>query len=144
MKKNITILLLFSLIIISMISVSLVVKKKYLDKKESSEVVLTESVKGTTNLSNVPIIKNIAPTNAFIGQEYRFDPAIMDADTYFSNLTLQVVQGPTWLKVDGLSVVGIPPFYAEETNKIVLKISDGDNFTLFTFYILVQKPNESL
>lgn len=144
MKKNITILTLFSLVLIFMISSSLYLKEKYSDKKNTEREVLSENVKGKTDLSNIPVIKNIAPTNAYIGQEYRFDLGIMDADTYYTNLVVSINEGPSWLKVDGLSIVGIPPFYALDTNKVVVKVSDGENFTLYTFYILVQKQDESL
>ena len=116
--------------------------REKLNLKSHNEV--TTSVKGIQDISIIPVVKNIAPNVATVGQEYRFDLGIMDSDTIYQNLSASIVHGPTWLRVEGLSVIGIPPFYSVGDSKIIVKVSDGTNYSLYTFYLTVTESNENL
>lgn len=136
MKSKIIISVLFTLLVLVLLTASFALRKSP-NPNLSTNNKGNENVLGSKDLSTYPVVKNIAPTNAYIGKKYVFDLGVMDSDTYYPNIRVKKVEGPDWLTIDNLSLSGIPYVGSEGSYKVVLNISDGNNSTFYTFYILV-------
>jgi len=103
------------------------------------EVVVEESI--ASDLNVVPIFKSEPPINGYVGEEYSYFVSVSDSDS--SELTLSVLKGPEWLKVNSLEVSGIPTnATSSEGIKVILEISDGENSTYQVFYLNIVNRDE--
>ncbi len=106
-------------------------------KKEEENTEL-ENVKGVTNVSGVPYIVNTPPVSAIIGEEYVFVIQVVDSDSKKSKMSYDLVEGPSWLFLEGSRLKGTPTVGSEGTYRIVLRVSDGSNSSTKESYILVE------
>lgn len=105
---------------------------------QDSSVYKEDSV---TDLNSTPVFKSEPPINGYVGEEYTYYVSVYDSDS--ANLTLSILRGPNWLRVDGLKVYGTPVYASSsEGIKVVLQISDGKNNSEQTFYLNIAYRDE--
>ena len=110
---------------------------------DRSDIRNQPEVKGLVDYSTYPSIQNIPPSSVYVGQSYIYDLAVIDSDTHYANITLEIVEGPKWLVTNGLSLIGTPSMTDIGDHKVVIKLNDGKNSVFNTFYIVVQSPYEN-
>lgn len=113
--------------------------RKNNDKKEAinnDEIVVNE-IAGVSDYGQYPALLNIAPVNAYLGNEYRFDAMLVDSDSPASSLKIDITEGPEWLYINKFTLYGTPD--ALGSYKVVLKISDELHSVFVTYYILVSE-----
>lgn len=113
-------------------------EQKTLDQGEPN----VPNVQGETDFSRYPAVINIAPNSVIANTLYRFDLSIVDSDSNRDDISVEIEDGPEWLAVSGLSVLGIPGANELGSSKVTLKISDEKQSVFSTFYILVTTGNE--
>jgi hypothetical protein len=97
-------------------------------------------VKGESDRYFVPRIVSVAPISVLEGREYIYDVKVADSDSSSSDISIDIVEGPAWLSIDDNVVSGVARGIG--TYKVVLRVTDGENFSLQENYILVDKGNE--
>jgi hypothetical protein len=110
--------------------------------KERGEKQSEEEVGGVQDFTSAPQITNVAPVEAQVGIEYRYDLAVVDQDTFSGDLLLTVIDGPAWLFKSSLSMYGTPTETDIGTHDVVFTLSDGENTITEEFYIVVTAANE--
>lgn len=108
-------------------------------RKKSIEA---QSVLGEMDMSIIPYIVSVPPITAVTGEEYVYDVKYSDRDSEVDDISIQLTDAPSWLNVQGMSVMGIPPLGSEGQYKFTVKISDGRNSSIQENYILVQDNAE--
>lgn len=113
------------------------------NSKEKEEV-QKEDVLGvnTLDLASVPYVTSVAPVDAYVGKEYVYSVKYSDQDSKSTDISIELINAPSWLTVNGLNVVGTPVIGSEGTYKVSVRISDGTNSSVQDFYILVQSNEE--
>ena len=106
------------------------------DNKDVSDL----GVKGESDRYFVPRIVSVAPISVLEGREYIYDVKVIDSDSSSDEILIDIVEGPAWLSLDDNVVSGIAKGVG--TYKLVLRVTDGENFSLQENYILVEKGNE--
>lgn len=111
-----------------------------------------EEVLGTTNEESIlegvestygtPYIVSSAPVEAEHGTLYQYFPRIEDADSEASDLSMELVEGPDWLFVQDMSIVGNIPYGVSENYEYTIKVSDGTNSSSQKNYILTVEVSE--
>ena len=100
-----------------------------------------ESVENISDYNAIPVFKSEPPINGYVREMYSYYVSVSDSDS--SDLELIIVKGPSWLRVDGLEVYGVP---LEETSasgeKVVLEVSDGINSSYQTYYLNIVNRDE--
>ena len=114
----------------------LIVSSMIMSFEKKSKLNDNEDVQGVVDLYNVPKIVSVAPISVINGEEYYYSVSFNDGDTKLSDLTLSIVEGPEWLSVQGNVVKGVARGVG--TYKVVLRVSDGENFSERKQYILVE------
>lgn len=99
-------------------------------------------VLGDKDLYAVPRITSLAPMSVSEGDEYVYSVKVTDNDTDVGNITINLLEGPSWLGVFGLKVYGVPPLGSSGTYRVVIRVSDGDNSSVQESYILVESRDE--
>lgn len=136
MGVKLKIIIIFAFVSISLMGLSVYLKEKNAQKR------ITD-VAGITDYSNYPVIQNIAPNTVTVGNRYEYTLGVIDADTHPANLRLNLVESPSWINADGLTVWGVPTPSDLGTNKVEIEVSDGEHSIFKTFYILVTPPDET-
>lgn len=109
----------------------------YAPKEDTQNEVL-----GDKDLYAVPRITSLAPMSVSEGDEYVYSVKVTDNDTDVGNITINLLEGPSWLGVFGLKVYGVPPLGSSGTYRVVIRVSDGDNSSVQESYILVESRDE--
>lgn len=141
MKFEVKVLSIFIVVSLFLFSGSIFLRNRVEHNKKSEEGI--SQVKGTTDFSTYPAIANIAPNTAVVDDLYRYDLVIVDSDSVMNNINIELLESPNWLKVDGLSILGIPKANNLGSNKVVIKVSDEKQSIFSTFYIFVTTGDES-
>lgn len=132
------------LIITSFFLLSLLIGAIYLrNYSNSTNGYVKPEVQGIIDYSTYPTIQNIPPTRVIVGQGYLYDLAVIDSDTHFTDIKLNISEGPNWLVANGLSLLGNPSLVDVGEHKVTLELFDGVNKVYKTFYILVESPYET-
>ena len=109
------------------------------EAKEGGEI--TENAEGL--LSNyAPIFVNLPPTRVLVGENYYYDIQISDKDNSFEDLSLELIEGPTWLEIKSFVLYGVPTMQNVGNSKVVLRLSDGVNDVEKVFYITVIEEDD--
>lgn len=101
-----------------------------------------ENVLGKSNISTVPYIVNSPPSVGIVGEEYVYVVECSDSDTLDEDLAVTLIDGPSWLFVDGKKVYGTPLVGSEGQYKLKIRVSDGEHSSVKEGYILI-KENET-
>jgi len=109
----------------------------YSPEKDTNDEVL-----GNQDFYSVPRIVSLAPMSVHEGEEYMYMVKVTDNDTEMEYITINLLEGPSWLGVSGLKVSGIAPFGSIGTYRLVIRVSDGDNSSVQESYILVEAKDE--
>jgi len=109
----------------------------YTPKEDTQDEVL-----GEKDLYAVPRITSLAPMSVYGGEEYIYSVKVTDNDTEIENISINLLEGPSWLGVSGLKIYGIAPLGSSGTYRLVIRVSDGDNSSVQESYILVESSNE--
>lgn len=109
----------------------------YTPKEDTNDEVL-----GNQDLYAVPRITSLAPMSVYEGEEYVYMVRVTDNDTDMEYITINLLEGPSWLGVSGLKISGTVPFGSIGTYRLVIKVSDGDNSSVQESYILVEARDE--
>ena len=104
----------------------------------SPEEDTNDEVLGNQDLYAIPRIISLAPMSAYEGEEYVYMVKVTDNDTDMEYITINLLEGPSWLGVSGLKISGTAPFGSIGTYRVVIKVSDGDNSSVQESYILVE------
>ncbi|MHC1716526.1 MAG: Ig domain-containing protein [Candidatus Dojkabacteria bacterium] len=115
----------------------------YIKENEEKKQESVDEVKGEDDISGVPYITNIAPISVYEGEEYTYTPQFVDVDTNLNDLTLELLEAPSWLSIEENTIAGIAPIGSKGTYKFVAKISDGENSSVRENYILVESSDEN-
>ena len=88
-----------------------------------------------------PDIVSLAPKSARVGYEYKYYLQIVDSNTPLESISVRILQGPEWLELnpDNFLLHGIPEIGGQDTQHIVLEISDGEYNVEEDFYILIEE-----
>ena len=108
----------------------------------SSEEDVNKDVLGNQDLFVVPRIISLAPMSVYEGEEYIYMVKVTDNDTELEYITLNLLEGPSWLGISGFKVYGTAPLGSTGTYRVVIRVSDGDNSSVQESYILVETRNE--
>lgn len=89
------------------------------------------------DFSKVPYIDSKPPMVGYEGvlYEYLIRPVGYSEDI---DLSLDFVDGPSWLSLDNFVLSGIPPVGSAGSHRIVLRVSDGYNSSVQEEYIFVE------
>lgn len=139
MKINTKILIIFSAFLLFLLIGSIYLRN-YLNPK--TDQVLPE-VRGIIDYSTYPAIQNMPPSKIIVGQGYIYDLAVIDSDTHYTDIKLNIIEGPNWLVANGLSLLGNPGLVDVGEHKVTIELSDGVHKVYKTFYILVESPYET-
>lgn len=101
------------------------------------------TVFGTSTIQQYPMVLNIPPAIAILGQEYVYELSVVDSDTHPANISGKITQGPSWLFMNGLRMSGYPDASSIGTHKVEYEITDGDHTTFKSFYLIVATPDET-
>jgi len=100
-----------------------------------------ENADGT--LSNyAPTFVNLPPTRVLVGENYYYDIQISDNDNPFEDLSLELIEGPTWIEINGFVLYGVPTMQNVGNSKVILQLSDGVNNVEKVFYITVTEEDD--
>ena len=80
--------------------------------------------------------------SVYEGEEYIYMVKVTDNDTEMEYITINLLEGPSWLGASGLKISGTAPFGSVGTYRLVIRVSDGDNSSVQESYILVEGRNE--
>lgn len=108
----------------------------------SPEEDTNDEILGSQDLYAVPRITSLAPMSVYEGEEYIYVVKVTDNDTDMEQITINLIEGPSWLGVSGLKLSGTAPFGSIGTYRLVIKVSDGDNSSVQESYILVEARDE--
>lgn len=108
----------------------------------SPEEDTNDEVLGNQDLYSVPRIISLAPMSVYEGEEYMYMVKVTDNDTEMEDITINLLEGPSWLGVSEMKVLGTAPFGSVGTYRVVIKVSDGDNSSVQESYILVETKDE--
>ena len=108
----------------------------------SPEEDTNDEVLGNQDLYAIPRIISLAPMSAYEGEEYVYMVKVTDNDTDIEYITINLLEGPSWLGVSGLKISGTVPFGSIGTYRLVIKVSDGDNSSVQESYILVEARDD--
>ena len=108
----------------------------------SPEEDVNEDVLGNQDLFAVPRIISLAPMSVYEEEEYIYNVRVTDNDTEIEDITINLLEGPSWLGVSGMKVSGRAPFGSVGTYRVVIKVSDGNNSSVQESYILVETRDE--
>lgn len=136
MLKSTRIKVIFSFLFVGLIAVLAVIYQNTFKKD------IPEEVLGEKSVSGVPYIVSLAPVVGDEGVLYEYLVKVVDVDTDLKSITLEYVEGPSWLELDGFVLKGTPVVGSEGSYKVVLKVSDGENSSNQESYILVEGGNE--
>ena len=136
-----------SLVVLFFLSFGIVFAVLNNKEREEEEGVLGTSneesiLEGAKSTYGVPYIVSTPSLEIEEGQIYEYYPRIEDADTDASALQMELVEGPDWLVVSGMQVIGNVPYESEGTFQYTIRVSDGENTTSQKNYILVIKASE--
>ena len=115
----------------------LVLSSIIMSLERNSKVGVEKEIQGVVDLYNIPKIVTVAPVSVINGEEYTYPVRFNDGDTDVKELVLSVVEGPEWLSVDGNVVSGVAR--GAGTYRVVLRVSDGENYSERKHYILVEE-----
>jgi hypothetical protein len=115
----------------------LIISSVIMSLEREGELSDVEDVQGVLDLYNVPKIVTVAPVSVLSGEEYYYVVGFNDGDTEVTDLVLDIVEGPEWLSVEGNVVRGVARGVG--TYRVVLRVSDGENFSERKHYILVEE-----
>lgn len=121
----------FFVLILGTVGIILTEKNKDTGKK-------VEDVLGRSNISTVPYIVNSPTAMGVVGEEYVYTVECSDGDTLDEDLTITLIDAPSWLFVDGKKVYGTPPVGSEGQYKLKIRVSDGKNSSVKESYILIE------
>ncbi len=107
-------------------------------KKDSDDVLGTNSM----NMASVPYITSVAPVVGYVGEEYSYNVKYSDNDSLDKDISISLVNSPTWLHVEDRKVYGTPPVGSEGSYKFSVRIFDGVNSSVQDSYILIQDHEE--
>lgn len=138
MKFNTKFLIIISTFLL-FLSIGSIYLRNYLNPKVD---LVSPEVQGVIDYSTYPAIQNIPPSKVIVGQGYLYDLAVIDSDTHYTDIKLSIIEGPSWLVTNGLSLLGNPSLVDVGEHKVTLELSDGENKVYKTFYILVESPYE--
>ncbi len=97
-----------------------------------------QSVLGEMDMSVVPYIVSLPPLSGVVGEEYVYDVKYSDRDSQSSEISIKLIDAPSWLSVNSMTVSGIPTSENGGQNKFSVRISDGKNSSVQENYILIQ------
>jgi hypothetical protein len=93
------------------------------------------------SFSNVPYIDSLPPLVAYEGVLYEYLIRVMGYEEEVE-ISLEYVEGPSWLSLRGDVLRGVPPVGSEGSYKIVLRVSDEYNSSVQENYIVVEESND--
>lgn len=111
-------------------------------QRQKEEQKIEKEVEGVKDFSSTPQITNIAPIEAFVDREYRYDVSVVDADTFSGDLIIELVDAPSWIFKSGLSIYGTPAESDIGTQRVIFTLTDGTDTITEEFYIVVSASNE--
>jgi len=138
MEKSRKVKIFLSFIVFLLISAGSI----FLFLNDSIKEDVQEDVLGDQDLYAVPRITSLAPMTMHEGEEYTYSVKVTDNDTDIENISINLLEGPSWLGVSGLKVYGIAPLGSIGTYRLVIRVSDGDNSSVQESYILVESSDE--
>lgn len=142
-KAKIVISSLVVLFVLSFGIVYAVLNNKGTEEEEVLGTTNEESILvGVENTYGTPYIVSKPPVEFEEGEMYEYYPRIEDADSDYDSLSMELVNAPDWLYIDGMSVLGSVPYGVGETYEYTLRVSDGVNTSSQKNYILVIERSE--
>lgn len=130
-----------SFIFVILVSVSAVVYI-YSRGKRNAEKDYSEDVMGEEIVSGVPYIVTLPPLATYEGDVYEYSIRVVDSDTKQEDLTLEYLEGPSWLELKDTVLSGTVPLGSSGTYKIILRVSDGYNTSSQENYILIEERDD--
>lgn len=130
-----------SFIFVILVSVSAVVYI-YSRGKRNAEEDYSEDVMGEEVVSGVPYIVTLPPLATYEGDVYEYSIRVVDSDTKQEDLTLEYLEGPSWLELKDTVLSGTVPLGSSGTYKIILRVSDGYNTSSQENYILIEERDD--
>lgn len=105
---------------------------KIIEEEDNSENVLGQEV-----AEGIPYIVSLPPIVGYEGQEYEY---LVRVVTMYEEraLSLEYIEGPEWLRVEDMTLKGIPPYGSSGSYKIGLRVSDGYNSSVQEEYIVIE------
>jgi hypothetical protein len=111
-------------------------------RNENVESDKEDVVLGQANIALAPYITSVSPVTAYIGKEYVYDIKYSDRDSGREDITISLLEAPSWLSVQDFHISGTPPIGSSGQYKFNVKISDGVNSSIQENYILIQENEE--
>jgi hypothetical protein len=94
--------------------------------------------------SEVPYIDSLPPVVGYEGVLYEYLVRVV-AYGDDPEISLEYVEGPSWLSLFGEVLRGVPPLGSEGSYKIVLRVNDGYNSSVQERYIVIEEnENEDI
>ncbi len=137
MKESKKFKVIFSLILVTFITVATIVYISY--NKQPIQDDQENQIMGRMDTSGFPYITSLPPVVGYEGVLYEYSVKSLDSDTDVKDLSLEYLEGPSWLKFEGTVLTGTPPLGSSGSYKIVLRVSDGYNTSTQESYILINE-----
>lgn len=99
-------------------------------------------LEGVESTFGTPYVVSSAPVEMEEGGLYEYYPRIEDSNSDIADLTLELLEGPDWLGISNMAVIGNVPYGIDGTFEYVIRVSDGINSSSQKNYILVTRTSE--
>lgn len=98
-----------------------------------------EEVEGMKDISGVPRVVNLAPIEVYVADNYEYTLSVVDSDSDLGEISLSLIESPSWIKAEGFRIHGVPSALDVGTHTVRYSLSDGVNTVVNSFYIVVVK-----
>ena len=112
------------------------------DTRSNAEENITPSDNYVTGSSAVPEVINAPITKAYVGKEYFYTLRIADADSSLSDISIKLLEAPSWLEADGLTLIGVPEVASDSALKVSFILTDGKNEVDESFYLFIYPTDD--
>lgn len=113
------------------------------DTRSNAEEKFTPSDNYVTSSSEVPEIINAPITKAYVGKEYFYTLRVADTDSSLNDISIRLLEAPSWLEADGLTLIGVPDVASDTALKVLFIVSDGENEVEESFYLFVYPADDT-
>ncbi len=127
----------FALLSVIGLALSIVNKEDKIDSQTEAGSLEDENI--INNPSGVPRVVSVNPSVVNVESDFSYYLKIVDSDSDISNLEIEILEGPEWMKFDEseFHLYGNPEIELSNSVNVKLRISDGDNIIIHKFYMLV-------
>ena len=132
----------FTVISVSMILLSIYLRNNVFDIESEASADKVELNGSLSDISGIPEVINLVPDKAYEDKYFRHTLQITDSDTDLLDLSVELIDGPEWMRLVGFEIIGWPQVGNNSTQKVTIEITDGEHIIEDSFYIYVTESSD--